>query len=417
MKKQSIYSVVKIVMTVVIALVSFLPAYRALAWGPERETYNWATAAPHRTMNSIVDNPAVGDERNFVRVRKVGDERVVDEVALEVGQEYEVQIYFHNNASESLNASGAGVADNVRMNTILPGFVGKGTTVEISGTITAGNTTPAAVWDEAYVTSTSDVYLRYVPDSATIHSNGSIDGMNIGPDYLFSAEGALIGYSNNYWGVLPGCNQYAGFVSYKFVVDQPGFEIAKEVRHEGKGDWVESLMVEPGDTLEFRIRYKNTGTTEQNNVLVNDNLPDALKHVPNTTLLVNGSTPGGVYVSDNLFDTGLNIGRYQSGSEAVLTYKVQMPSEEALECGNNVFTNAVSVATGNGTMDDDVEITVVRECVATELPITGPEDVVLAVVAVLAVGVGGMYWYRSRKLVKAAERAVGEGGVDGNGKI
>lgn len=416
MKKQTVYTGVKVMMAAVTVLVSFLPAYQTLAWGPERETYHWDTAAPHRTMNSIIDNPAVGDERNFVRVRKVGDEKVKDEVALEVGQEYEVQIYFHNNASESLNASGAGIADNVRMNTILPGFVAKGTTAEISGTITAGNTTPKSVWDEAYVTSTSDVYLRYVPDSAIIHSNGSINGMNVGPDYLFSAEGALIGYSKNHWGVLPGCNQYAGFVSYKFVVDQPGFEIAKEVRLDGKGDWSESLSAKPGEVLEFRIRYKNTGTTEQNNVLVNDSLPDALVHVPNTTLLVNGSTPGGVYVSDNLFDTGLNIGRYQSGSEATLTYKVQMPSEEVLECGNNVFTNAVSVATGNGTMDDDVEITVVRECVVTELPITGPEDVVLATVAVLAVGVGGMYWYRSRRLLKIAERAAREG-VDRSGEI
>jgi len=400
MKKQikgsSILGMMLVLLTV---FVSFMPAYQVLAWGPERQEFYWDTAAPYRTMNSIVDNPTMGDERNFVRVREVGGATFVDQVSLVAGKQYEVEIYFHNNASRTLNASGEGIADNVRVSTILPGFVAKGETAKISGTITASNTNPLAVWDEATVVATSDVYLRYVPDSAIIHSNGTINGKNVGPDYLFSSEGALIGYSNDYWGVLPGCNEYAGYVSYKFVADQPAFEIAKEVSRDGK-NWAENLVAEPGEELHFRIRYKNTGTTEQSNVIIMDNLPVKLKYVQDTTFIVNGSNPGGKLVANDLFTNGLNIGRYQPGSEATLTYKVRMPKAEDLNCGDNKFVNGASVSTANGTMKDDVEVNVRKVCTPTVLPETGPGEIALAVIAVLSIGVGGTYWYRSREALR-----------------
>ena len=54
--------------------VEYLGAIRHLetfdAWGPQdRETFTWARRAKFITLNSITDNPRIGDERNFVRVR------------------------------------------------------------------------------------------------------------------------------------------------------------------------------------------------------------------------------------------------------------------------------------------------------------------------------------------------------------
>ena len=40
------------------------------AWGPSRQTFTTAQPADYITFNSIVDNPAHGDERNFVQVRE-----------------------------------------------------------------------------------------------------------------------------------------------------------------------------------------------------------------------------------------------------------------------------------------------------------------------------------------------------------
>jgi uncharacterized protein HemX len=63
-------------------------------------------------------------------------------------------------------------------------------------------------------------------------------------------------------------------------------------------------------------------------------------------------------------------------------------------------------------MKDDVEVIVRKNCTPTELPETGPGEVALAVIAVLCVGVGGTYWYRSRKALRQVTDEI-EGDSDG----
>jgi uncharacterized repeat protein (TIGR01451 family) len=405
MKKFDIRRVVLPVIAV-LSVGIFVPVYSALAWGPERPNYYWDKPAAERTFNSMVDNPTLGDERYFVRIREANvGTYVADSINLEVGKEYEVYIYFHNNAAANLNESGKGIANNVRMSTSMPASLEKGETGTISATISAANANPEAVWDEVDVVAPGKVYLRYVPDTAIIHSKGSIDGKNVGPDYLFSDEGALIGYDDKYWGIVPGCNDYAGYVTYRFRVDQPRFEISKQVSRDGKNEWVERITAVPNEVLDFRILYKNTGTTEQKDVAVYDALDYRLVYLGGTTsLIVNGASQG--TVADDLFGVGLNIGKYQPGSQAELQYKVRVAGEDELDCGDNVLTNAASVSTANGTMEDHVEVTVKKDCTPGELPVTGPGEIVLAVVAVGAMRVGGTYWWRSRRALKKVSDSI-----------
>src|SRR3990167_10124164 len=76
-----------------------------LAWGPDRPTYTINNPADHVTFNSITDNPAYGDERNFVRIKdaSAANSTYTDNIALTPGKEYEVYVYYHNNASSTLN--------------------------------------------------------------------------------------------------------------------------------------------------------------------------------------------------------------------------------------------------------------------------------------------------------------------------
>ena len=104
---------------------------------------------------------------------------MVDKVELEVGQEYEVSIWFHNNAKSKLNGSeygGAGIATDVRLRVEQPERVNAGTNGIIKGIISASNSDPSEVWDIASAYSKSTVLTRYVANSATIHSLGNIDG-------------------------------------------------------------------------------------------------------------------------------------------------------------------------------------------------------------------------------------------------
>ena len=386
----------------ILSLASFIPSVQALAlsgpWGPERDTFTWEVPATYATFNSMTNNPDLGDERNFVRVRAVGDTYYVDEVELRAGKTYEVYSYFHNNAERNIGQTAIGIADNVRMSANFPASIKAGEKLTVNTIISASDTNPLAVWDGAYVTANTDLYLRYVPGSAMVHNGGQLNGQAVGPDYLFSEAGALLGY-NTFSGLLPGCNEYAGYVTYQFLADRPDFEISKTV----VGD---KTKVAEGDIVEFKIRYNNTGTMTQDDVIVRDTLPDGLKYIEDSTILRNNSDVSGSVVSNNIISaSGINIGDYAGGNGwAELTYKARV--EDRQDCGTKL-ENFVVVSTENGSKEDSVVITVEDNCAPGELPKAGPAEVVLAVIAVLGVGVGGAYWYRSRKVLQKVTDEVG----------
>lgn len=381
--------------------------HAAEAWGPQnRPTYTWEEPADYVTFNSITNNPKIGDERNFVRIRKAGtSDSLVDKVNLEVGQEYEVSIWFHNNAKSKLNKKengGIGIAENVRLRVEQPEKVNAGSSAVIKGFITSTNSDPAEVWDTAYAYSESTVLLRYVPNSAKITSLGNINGEILSSEAMFGEKGAFLGYWNDLWGTVPGCNEYSGYVTYRFVVDQAGFNISKTVSKENEQNYAEKITVKPGDVLDFKIDYKNTGTINQLQIKAYDHMPNGLSYVSGTSFFKSNFNTEGTFVSDRLFDGGVNLGDFKPGDNMSLTYKVEVADDTTIfPCGNTKVFNNASIATENGTGYDKVEITVHRECeTPEELPKTGPTEIVLATIIVTGIGVGGAYYFASRKQLK-----------------
>jgi len=445
--KISIYNKIKALAVVLAFAIVFLASAGSVnAWGPARPTFTGEKPATYPTFNSITNNPAMGDEREFVRIREAGSGAAftAKDTVLVPGKTYEIEIFFHNNASDTLNASGVGLADNVKMSAGFPSVLRKGERGQITGIITSPDATPKSVWDELYVTTNETVvYLKYVPDSAIIHSNGSVNGSNMSPNLLFSETGDLIGYGKSAWGLVPGCAQYAGYVSYKITVSKPDFSFQKHVRL-GTGGWQKSMTAKAGDIVEFRLLYKNTGGTEQANVTLRDVLPAGMEYVQGSTMGYSPASPNGVKLSDNLFGAGLNIGTYQPGDEAYVIYKAKVLADSATSCDGRSMKNSARATTSDGEKSDNATVVVDREdceepekpsgdcddpefaaqrpdlCdeeeeppVPPELPQTGPFEVLFVGLAVAAVGVAATYWYRSRKLVKGMEaeaEGVGKGG-------
>ncbi|MBR3122210.1 DUF11 domain-containing protein [Candidatus Saccharibacteria bacterium] len=424
-------------------------------WGPKRKTFTWKDPAPYATFNSITDNPGVGDERNFVQMREISQQYYQDEVTLKAGKTYEVYIYYHNNADgHEVGKTAIGIADGASVKSSFPATVKKGKRATITATIFASDTDPLEVWDGVYMNPTEDLYLRYIPGTATIHNGGKLNGQNIGPDYLFG-DGALLGY-NKFSGILPGCNEYAGYITYRLYADAPGFKITKSI----VGD---TTTVNPGDTVTFKVRYENTGTMDQTNVVVKDNLPEGLEYVPGSAKLYNNNLTGGKSVNDDIIaENGMNIGNYAGGSGwAEVTY--QAVAKEGLTCGS-VLTNKVIVSTDDGNKEAEVSVKVsgdscvepdcttnpdLPECQPTEedcknnpdlpgcqpteedcknnpnlpgcqpteencktnpelegckeLPNTGPLEIVMAIIIIAGIGGGGYYLYRTKRTLKTAE--------------
>ena len=194
-------------------------------WGPQdRQTFTWSNPADHVCFNSMTDNPEIGDEANFVRVRKAGGhDKFVDNVIVEPGEEYEVNIYYHNNASASLNEGDRrGIAENVRLRmNYIASTLNAGEAAVIRGTISSSNAIPKEVWDTAYLNAKEAVGLRYVPNSAVLHNTGSLGGTVLNDDAVFGKDGGTyLGYSKGYWGMIPGCNEFAGYVTFRLKAYQ-----------------------------------------------------------------------------------------------------------------------------------------------------------------------------------------------------
>ena len=231
------------------------------AWGPERETYTWAVPASKPVFNSIINNPSLGDERNFVRVREYtedGTGTFEDYASAEAGKEYEVYVYYHNNASESFNADGTGIAQNVRLKMEAPANLKAGETAVIKGTISWGTEGEMQeVWDTAFLEVTEDLTLSYnLEVGAVIHNQGTANGEVLDGAALFG-DGVLLAYSKQYWGIVPGCNEFAGYVTFRLVAT--GVEAPAE---EPEDEPEETPEEEPEEEAEETEEIVNTGPAE-----------------------------------------------------------------------------------------------------------------------------------------------------------
>ena len=508
-----------------IAIAALIPFSSSSAWGPEnRKTFTNKSPADYPVFNSITDNAGVGDERNFVRIKEVGTSgKYVDTVNVTAGKEYEVYIYFHNNAKTSLNKTadgklGPGVATQVKVSTGLSAWtINSSKKIKVSGVISSSNTNPASVWDEAYLTTTSkdDIVLKYVTASAKIHNSFEANNSVLSDKYLFSSEGTYIGV-NKLNGYIPGCAEYSGHITYRIRADVAKSTISKTVSKDGK-NFYETVDAKPGDTLTYKVVWKNTGTLDLTNVTFHDKLPTGVTLVNDTTMLYNNSNPNGVKMSDSIGKTGFKTGLYGKNTTATITYKVTVNKDAVAkkDCNSKTaFTNKifadynVGSTSGVGEVYDSSTIYVTRvcepekkepckpddkdcickenpkdpiceesktpckegdpecpgdtkcdpndkECICTEdpknpiceepceegdpecpgdddecddddvdcickedptnpicnppIPKTGPGEIALAIVAVVCIATGGIYWYRSQKDLATIEKGLDKG--------
>lgn len=193
----------------------------ALAWGPtNRPTYTMKSPADHAVFNSITDSSSVGDERDFVRIVEKGvNGTYSSKITIEPGKEYDVYIYYHNNASATYNSKEhnyVGVATDAYVSSSFPQELAAGQEGAVSGIISwaslADRDNIQRVWDEAWITASEDMTLHYVDGSAKIYNGGKTNGTVLDAKF-FSEKGTKLGY-DDLNGVLLGCDEYAGHINY-----------------------------------------------------------------------------------------------------------------------------------------------------------------------------------------------------------
>ena len=368
------------------------------AWGPSRATFTTAVPATYVTFNSITDNPAQGDERNFVKVREANasNETYSDSISLKAGSEYVVFVYFHNNAAANYNLTATGSYVKAEIPTTVPNG---STGTKANGYVGATNSNPTQVWDDISFSNTTggDIALNYIPGSATIHSFGAVNGQTMSDTII--TTGAAIGY-NALDGNVPGCNDFAGYVTFRVKANQPNFTISKQVHKTGTTGWKETDAVNPGDSVDYLITYTNTGTMTQEDVAIYDILPAGVTYVTGSTYVANNKNPNGVKSADGITGDGINIGDYAAGEIAYIKFSAIVPANDKLaDCGNNILVNTGKAVTANGYKTDTANVTVIRTCETTppELPKTGAGEVIVSVLGLGALITSIVYYIASRR--------------------
>ena len=414
----------------------------AFAWGPsERPTYTNQSPADYATFNSITDNVAVGDERNFVRVKEAGTEdHYTDEVKIEPGKEYEVYIYYQNNAGSDTNSSGVGLALLTRVAATYPAKVSKDADGTLTGEITWKYVTSKTdtahdgkVWDEAYLkTDYDNVVLRYKPGSAKIHNGGEANGSVLSTN-LFSENGTYIGY-NLLNGVVPGCAEYSGHITYTLVAEKVDSSFNKMVSLDGE-NWSEEVTAKPGDYVTYHVTFQNTGNTNLTNVILKDAHDEGLTLRSGSTKVFDVNNEDGKVIDDIIDLSGYNTGDAAPGALVQVVYQAQVGWDQAL-CNktlNNTITasyNSAEQKTDNATVlvaCEEPEPTPEPEDCANnpnlpgcqkekncktnpemegcqELPNTGPLEIILAIVIIAGIGGAGYYFYRTKKTLNKVEK-------------
>lgn len=350
-----------------VAGIGLLGGASASAWGPERATFTMDSPATYPVFNSITDNPTIGDERDFVRVGEIHADvtSMKNEINVIPGKQYLVYIYFHNNASATFNDSAhnnSGVATGARVSTLFPTILTAGQKGKVSATITANNTNPLSVWDEAYMTtSTGKVLLSYVEGSAKIYNDWQAND-SIMPSTMFTEGGALIGL-NTLNGIIPGCEEYHGVITYVVEAKELSGDIDKVVSKDGK-NFKENVEVKAGEEVTFKLTVKNTGDVKLSNATVKDSLPAGMSLVPGSVQLWANESNTKETISDDIVKNGINLGTIGTGNTVYITYRAK--ASENFKCKGTNLVNTVRLTydsdkTTGDYVEDTSKVVVTKE--------------------------------------------------------
>lgn len=364
-----------IALLAIVATAIIIPtALHAQDLGQNRATFTMEVPASYVTFNSITNNPNIGDERNFVSVRESGSTGPwEDAMNVEKGKEYVVRMYVHNNAAANLNL----VAENVKAKFVYPSDVSKSN--QIDGYLSWGTTSTSTIYDYTTLNSDQPFNLFYVAGSLDYHNNvfGN-EGADLLPENIFSSEGQLLGYDKLDGNIL-GCNQYAGYVTFivkpQFVaVNNYSFE--KKVSKHDENKWVESYVAKPGEVVDFLLAYKNTGEVVQDSVIIRDFLPAGLTYVNGSTIYVNANHPSGTKTVDDIANgTGINVGSYAPGANAIAVFSAKVADNDNLaNCGENTLVNKGTGNVSDRTIENTANVVVTKTCVIPPVipPVTPP---------------------------------------------
>lgn len=174
------------------------------------------------------------------------------------------------------------------------------------------------------------------------------------------------------------------------------FTINKMVQIKGGNSWAENITVKAGDTVRYRIQFKNTGNAELKNVAIRDILPANISYVKGSTV-VDGKTVGdGIITAE-----GIKIGNVAKGAEVTVYFYATVNAALADNCNDSTLTNIVKGKYNDDPKTEKSDTAKVsvngKVCTTPDLPKTGAASIVTGIIGATAVATTAGYYIISRK--------------------
>ena len=170
-------------------------------WGPERKMFTMSNPGTYPSINSISDNPTIGDERDFLRIGEICPDKTKlsginysEPFLIQPNKRYLVYTYCHNACSstyfdEKHDYSGAAIG--IRLTCFYSKTVTPSSSGFVSSTITGDNTIPPSVWSTIKLISKENIILE-LEGPAKIYNDWKTNKQEL-PMTLFSRQGTMLG--------------------------------------------------------------------------------------------------------------------------------------------------------------------------------------------------------------------------------
>ncbi len=123
-------------------------------------------------------------------------------------------------------------------------------------------------------------------------------------------------------------------------------------------EWANILNANVGDIVECQIIYQNLDNTMQEDVVVKFELPENLVYVSGSTVLYNVNHKEGISIEqDAIVTTGITIGDYTEGSNAIIRFSAKVV-DNSLAYGKNTLVTWGRISVGDEVIQHKAEVIV-----------------------------------------------------------
>lgn len=332
------------------------------------------------------------------------------------GDEFRGLVYVHNGMQNT-------VAHNTRVRVTIPAET-SGNKATITTTITADNA--PTVTDTMTVDLSADATLQFMPGKTAFFPNVNnradvqfpFPGGQSGDEIAAASGVAISNPPSGPVGDVTGCFDFINYISFGFKtipkqappVQNANFEILKTVRNASANekDFVKSNFAQPGDILEYKIDFSNTGNAAAD-VFVQDQIPAKTTFVSGSASITRTGDPK---LSNSLVGEGVSIPSVAAGEKVTIKFRVKVNSDAK---DNEVLVNTVTLFFNKISISDTAKTTVKLAVIPTPptpekptpLPVTGPVETASALVSLSGMGMFGFLKYRKYMALKET-KMIGE---------